>query len=138
MTEKKYVNRQHGLIEELTRCNTEMQDDFESKLQLLSQRGVLNQNEMKKITDLNAEIFGHSNNRQKIRYVAQLKDENLALKKENMRLVQSREDFKKKWMALEEENSAVKTLGGGGFVRRGAGRMTRGVLGELDQENNNQ
>jgi uncharacterized protein YigA (DUF484 family) len=80
--------RQHALIEELTRCNTEMQEDFETKLALLNQRGQLNQSELKKITDLNAEIFGHSNNRQKIRYVAQLKEENLALKKVDIDSIQ--------------------------------------------------
>jgi hypothetical protein len=67
--------------EELTRVNLEMQQEFESQLQTLAQRGKLNQHEIKKLGELNAELFGHSNNRQKIKYVAQLKEENIVLKK---------------------------------------------------------
>ena len=69
------------MVDELGRCNADMQSEFETQLQLLNQRGQLNQTELKKIGELNAEIFGHTNNRQKIKYVAQLKEENVALKK---------------------------------------------------------
>lgn len=74
------------MVEELTRVNSEMHQEFETQLNLLGQRGQLNQNEIKKLGELNAEIFGHSNNRQKIKYVAQLKEENICLKKVNLGL----------------------------------------------------
>ncbi len=69
------------MVEDLSTSNVAMQNEFENQLQLLNQRGQLSSSEMKKIGDMNADLFGHSNNRQKIKYVAQLKEENVALKK---------------------------------------------------------
>ena len=68
-------------VNELTKLNSDMAAEYEHHLQLLNQRGQLSQDEVKKLGDLNAELFGHSNNRQKIRYVAQIKEENISLKK---------------------------------------------------------
>ena len=55
-------------------------ENFNAQLQLLEQRGKLQTSEIKKIGDLNAELFGHSNTRQKIKHVAQLKEENMNLR----------------------------------------------------------
>lgn len=76
-----FMSRLQIIEEELSKCNTDMQQEYETQLQLLNQRGKLNQNEIKKLGELNAELFGHTNNRQKIKYVAQLKEENIILKK---------------------------------------------------------
>jgi phosphoenolpyruvate carboxylase len=76
-----FKSRLQIIEEELSKCNNEMQQEYETQLQLLNQRGKLNQNEIKKLGELNAELFGHTNNRQKIKYVAQLKEENIILKK---------------------------------------------------------
>lgn len=73
--------RLQTMVEDLSTTNVAMQSEFENQLQLLNQRGQLSSSEMKKIGDMNADLFGHSNNRQKIKYVAQLKEENVALKK---------------------------------------------------------
>lgn len=67
-------------MEDADRTSQDMKTNFESQLQLLSMRGKLNETEVKKIGDLNAELFGHSNARQKIKHVAQLKEENVNLK----------------------------------------------------------
>jgi hypothetical protein len=68
------------MVEEANRSLTNEKLNFESQLQLLEERGKLQSSEIKKISELNAELFGHSNSRQKIRHVAQLKEENVHLK----------------------------------------------------------
>jgi hypothetical protein len=75
------------MVEDLSTSNAAMQNEFENQLQLLNQRGQLSNSEMKKIGDMNADLFGHSNNRQKIKYVSQLKEENVALKKVTLSLL---------------------------------------------------
>ncbi len=68
------------MLEELQRCMRNEKETFEEQLLLLEQRGKLQSSEIRKIGDLNAELFGHSNSRQKIKHVAQLKEENVNLK----------------------------------------------------------
>ena len=68
------------MLEESHRCMRNEKETFEEQLLLLEQRGKLQSSEIKKIGDLNAELFGHSNSRQKIKHVAQLKEENVNLK----------------------------------------------------------
>ncbi len=68
------------MLEESHRSMLNEKENFEGQLSLLEQRGKLQSSEIKKISDLNAELFGHSNNRQKIKHVAQLKEENVNLK----------------------------------------------------------
>ena len=58
-----------------------MKTNFESQLQLLNLRGKLAETEVQKIASLNAELFGHTNAKQKIKHVAQLKEDNVNLKK---------------------------------------------------------
>ena len=79
--------RLQTMVEDLSTSNAAMQNEFENQLQLLNQRGQLSNSEMKKIGDMNADLFGHSNNRQKIKYVSQLKEENVALKKVTLSLL---------------------------------------------------
>jgi isocitrate/isopropylmalate dehydrogenase len=67
------------LVEALQAQGNE-KENFDLQLQLLEQRGKLQKSEIKKIGDLNAELFGHSNTRQKIKHVAQLKEENMTLR----------------------------------------------------------
>ena len=54
--------------------------NFDIQLNLLSERGKLHESEAKKISELNAELFGHSNTKQKIKHMAHLKEENIGLK----------------------------------------------------------
>jgi hypothetical protein len=68
------------MVEEANRSLVNEKMNFESQLQLLQERGKLQSSEIKKISELNAELFGHSNSRQKIKHVAQLKEENVHLK----------------------------------------------------------
>jgi hypothetical protein len=67
-------------LEESQRALGNEKDNFEMQLKLLEQRGALQASEIRKIGDLNAELFGHSNTKQKIKHVAQIKEENIALK----------------------------------------------------------
>lgn len=84
-----HINRQfanlssHRLniqVYEETRRRTEVEVSHQAQLDLLKQRGQLKEDEVKKLADLNAELFGHVNTKQKIKHVAQLKAENVKLK----------------------------------------------------------
>jgi hypothetical protein len=68
------------LLQEARQNLINEKENFDIQLQLLEQRGKLQSSEIKKIGDLNAELFGHSNTRQKIKHVAQLKEENMLLR----------------------------------------------------------
>ena len=67
-------------LDESNRTLKNEKENFDAQLLILEQRGQLHSSEIKKIGDLNADLFGHSNTRQKIKHVAQLKEENVSLK----------------------------------------------------------
>lgn len=68
------------MLQESKQAQIDEKENFDMQLQLLEQRGKLQSSEIKKIGDLNAELFGHSNTKQKIKHVAQLKEENMTLR----------------------------------------------------------
>lgn len=68
------------ILSESRKSQSNEKTNFDLQLKLLEQRGKLKTDEIKKITDLNADLFGHSNSRQKIKHVAQLKEENIVLR----------------------------------------------------------
>jgi len=65
----------------LTESNSEISQLYTTQAELISSQGALNSLEMEKISNLNAELVGHSNYRQKIKYVSNIKQENLMLRK---------------------------------------------------------
>jgi hypothetical protein len=69
-----------NLSDETKQSLVNEKENFDMQLQLLEQRGKLQASEIKKIGELNADLFGHSNTRQKIKHVAQLKEENVGLR----------------------------------------------------------
>jgi hypothetical protein len=69
------------LVKDLTESNSELSQLYTTQAELISSQGALNNLEMEKISNLNAELVGHSNSRQKIKYVSNIKQENLALRK---------------------------------------------------------
>ena len=71
------------IIKELTESNSELSTLYASQSEIISNQGALTNSEMEKISNLNAEVAGHSNSRQKIRYVSNIKQENLTLKQVN-------------------------------------------------------
>lgn len=76
----RFTFRLQILLQEARQNLINEKENFDIQLQLLEQRGKLQSSEIKKIGDLNAELFGHSNTRQKIKHVAQLKEENMLLR----------------------------------------------------------
>ena len=74
------LSRLNLQVEEETRRRVEVEENHQSQLDLLMMRGQLKESELKKLGELNAELFGHANTRQKIKHVAQLKEENVKLK----------------------------------------------------------
>lgn len=81
----------------------------------MTSQGALNNSEMEKISHLNAELAGHSNSRQKIKYVSNIKQENLALKKvnyfiyiqENSNLLIEREQLNQKIQSLLADQASL-------------------------------
>ncbi|TPX68742.1 hypothetical protein SpCBS45565_g02935 [Spizellomyces sp. 'palustris'] len=118
------------LLEDEERRRTEMEESHQSQLDLLKTRGQLKDNEVKKLGELNAELFGHANTKQKIRHVAQLKEENVKLKTDNVSLSRRCEDMKRKIMNLEREVESFRAIGavGGGGNPRKLSRVGRSVL----------
>jgi hypothetical protein len=68
------------LLEESRKSHENEKEIFSSQLALLEQRGKLQKHEIEKISEVNADIFGHANNKQKIKHVANLSSENVSLK----------------------------------------------------------
>ncbi|KNC97441.1 uncharacterized protein SPPG_07362 [Spizellomyces punctatus DAOM BR117] len=118
------------LLEDEERRRNEMEASHQSQLDLLKTRGQLKENEVKKLGELNAELFGHANTKQKIRHVAQLKEENVKLKTDNVSLSRRCEDMKRKIMNLEREVESFRAIGavGGGGHPRKLSRVGRSVL----------
>ncbi|KAI8827067.1 uncharacterized protein EV422DRAFT_23956 [Fimicolochytrium jonesii] len=114
----------------------DMEDSYKTQLDLLKTRGEIKESEVKRLGELNAELFGHANAKQKIKHVAQLKEENVKLKTENISLSRRCDDLKRKVMNLEREmeshrglasfSSAAPGLGPNGRTR--IGRVGRAAL----------
>jgi len=49
-------------------------------LEIAQEKGSVTEDEFKRIADMHASLFGHNNNKQKIKYIDQIKQENLKLK----------------------------------------------------------
>jgi len=49
-------------------------------LEVAQEKGSVTEDEFKRIADMHASLFGHNNNKQKIKYIDQIKQENLKLK----------------------------------------------------------
>ncbi|KAI8918561.1 hypothetical protein DFJ77DRAFT_456075 [Powellomyces hirtus] len=111
-------------LEDEQRRRTEMEDNYQLQLDLLQNRGIIKESEVKKLGELNAELFGHANAKQKIKHVAQLKEENVKLKTDNFALSRRCDEFKRKLMNLEREVESYRGLGsfGGGSHGNGANR----------------
>ncbi|KAL2914462.1 hypothetical protein HK105_206029 [Polyrhizophydium stewartii] len=100
------------MVEEADTTKREMQASFDESLKMLELRGKLNQSEAKKIAELNAELFGHANSKQKIRHLSQLKEENLQLKSQNKTLNRERESLRQQLAEMKRELSSLRPLEG--------------------------
>ncbi|KAI9139241.1 hypothetical protein BKA69DRAFT_1086774 [Paraphysoderma sedebokerense] len=91
------------------------------------------EHEASKLNELNASLLGHHNQKQRIKYVAKIKEENLSLKKENLLLSKARDQCRMKIMNLERELEAFTSIDNTGKKR---GRVEKAVLGtQFDKEN---
>jgi hypothetical protein len=57
------------------------EEDMLSRVEVLMKHRSLAENEMEKVSEINAALMGHQNVRQKIKYVDNIKRENMKLKK---------------------------------------------------------
>ncbi|KAJ3092648.1 hypothetical protein HK102_004887 [Quaeritorhiza haematococci] len=122
------VERLQKMLEDELRQRRELEEKWELKLQLATHQEALSNSELKKAIELNGDLLGHNNARQKIKHIAQLKDENVKLKKDNLAIAKIRDDLRKKLINVERELEAYKSVGGGGAVRKS--RVSRVVLGQ--------
>ncbi|KAL1914855.1 uncharacterized protein VTP21DRAFT_7947 [Calcarisporiella thermophila] len=86
-------------------------EELENKVHLLMEKYSLVDGELSKLNGLNAQLAGHQNLRQRIRYVSKLKEENLRLKKENLELGRAKDQSRIRIMQLERELEAYKAVG---------------------------
>ncbi|KAJ3340703.1 hypothetical protein HDU91_000810, partial [Kappamyces sp. JEL0680] len=113
------------MLQEAKQAQINEKENFDMQLHLLEQRGKLQASEIKKIGDLNAELFGHSNTRQKIKHVAQLKEENVTLREQNLGLNREKDLLKRKLMNMERELESFKSVG---LTSRKTSRVGRSFL----------
>ena len=88
-----------------------MAEQMNWQVEWLKSNYTLAYQEMNKMLNTNAQLAGHQNIRQKIRYVQQLKEDNIALKREKLVLAKARDGFCRKVDQLERELEAYKVIG---------------------------
>lgn len=71
-------------MSEAEALNKDEKENFGSQLSKLEARGMLSVAEQAKIAAMNAELFGHSNGKQKIKHIEKIKTDNLALQMVNL------------------------------------------------------
>ncbi|KAJ3296085.1 hypothetical protein HK104_001981 [Borealophlyctis nickersoniae] len=134
----KEVDRLKARLDESERSKRELEESYATQLDLLRMRGELKQDEVKKLGELNAELFGHANNRQKIKHVATLKEENLKLKADTLNLTRQVEQYRARVNSLQREldsQRALNTYGPGKKVN-GVGRVRAALAAQAQNEEN--
>ncbi|KAJ1978353.1 hypothetical protein H4R34_003234 [Dimargaris verticillata] len=85
--------------------------ELEAQVQFLRKNFVLAYEELSKAQGVNAELAGHHNVKQKIRYISQLKDENQRLKRDKLSLEKTRDSLRLRIMHLERDLEAYQAIG---------------------------
>ncbi|ORX64336.1 hypothetical protein BCR32DRAFT_129752 [Anaeromyces robustus] len=100
-------------------------------LEIAQEKGSITEDEFKRIADIHASLFGHNNNKQKIKYIDQIKQENLKLKSNNATLSVRNKQLTRKALDLEKELDAFRAIPTG---RKKVGHYTR-MLSLSEKEN---
>ncbi|KAJ1972463.1 hypothetical protein H4R35_004661 [Dimargaris xerosporica] len=107
-----------SLVEELRAKAVEADSDrdqmaleLETQVQFLRKNFALAYEELSKAQGVNAELAGHHNVKQKIRYISQLKDENQRLKRDKLSLEKTRDSLRLRIMHLERDLEAYQVIG---------------------------
>jgi chromosome segregation ATPase len=79
-------------------------------LEIAQEKGSVTEDEFKRIADMHASLFGHNNNKQKIKYIDQIKQENLKLKSNNATLSVRNKQLTRQALALEKELDAFRAI----------------------------
>jgi len=80
------------------------------KLEVAQEKGSISEDEFKHIVDMHDELFGHNNSKQKIKYIDQIKQENLKLKSNNATLSVRNKQLTRQAFALEKELDSFRTI----------------------------
>ncbi|KAG4083779.1 hypothetical protein H8356DRAFT_967473 [Neocallimastix lanati (nom. inval.)] len=100
-------------------------------LEIAQEKGSITEEEFKHIADMHAELFGHNNNKQKIKYIDQIKQENLKLKSNNATLSVRNKQLTRQALALEKELDAFRAIPGG---RKKIGHYARSISSLSEKE----
>ncbi|RUS15675.1 hypothetical protein BC937DRAFT_92147 [Endogone sp. FLAS-F59071] len=119
----------HGQLQESESRRTEIEEQLQSEVRFLMQKHSLAWDEMERVNGINAELMGHQNPRQRIKHVHKLKDENIALKKDNLALGLLRDEQRRKIMSLEREVESLRALGPTVNPVASRSRVVRHILG---------
>ncbi|KXS20798.1 hypothetical protein M427DRAFT_345419 [Gonapodya prolifera JEL478] len=88
----------------------ELEENMRDQLELIMKKHTLADREMSKLNEINAHLLGHQNTRQKIKYVDQIKKENLRLKKETVDLSTANQKYRIRIMKMERDLEALRSI----------------------------
>ncbi|KAJ3341785.1 hypothetical protein HDU93_004169 [Gonapodya sp. JEL0774] len=97
-------------IRELEEQKMELEETMRDQLELIMKKHNLADQELKQVTEINAHLLGHQNTRQKIKYVDQIKKENLKYKQEHVDLTSKLQKCRIRIMKLERDLEAVRAV----------------------------
>eukprot|EP01135_Chromosphaera_perkinsii_P008464 Nk52_evm32s1360 gene=Nk52_evmTU32s1360 len=114
-----------GTAMELTKAKEADIADLELERSKLLSQNNLAVEEVERLNSLNAKLLGHSNTKQKIKYVARLKEENLELKKQ---LSQSKNEvthLRRTLKRTEKDSDRLKAIAAASSPRRPATKKVK-------------
>jgi hyaluronan-mediated motility receptor len=106
-TEMTELNQQ---LQELREQNIEMVDQREQELQYLKLKHAHAYGEVVRLNGENADLLGHKNEKQRIHYVKRIQQDNQKLKKDNLTLMQERDQQKRRAERLEREMEGYRSI----------------------------
>ncbi|KAJ1650510.1 hypothetical protein IWQ61_008703, partial [Dispira simplex] len=89
----------------------ELANQMEHQVQFLQKNYNAAYKDMVKAQGLNAQLAGHNNLKQKIKYITQLKEENQTLKRNELILEKTRDTLRRRVMHLERDLEAYQAVG---------------------------
>ncbi|TPX36212.1 hypothetical protein SmJEL517_g01502 [Synchytrium microbalum] len=104
------MTRLQAVADEADHRRLEIEETLRSQVQLLMSKSGLAEAEMGRLAEINADLLGHNNARQKIKHIAQLKEENVRLKKENLVLAKQRDELRRKTLVLERDVESIRPV----------------------------
>ncbi|KAI9022608.1 hypothetical protein DFJ74DRAFT_100498 [Hyaloraphidium curvatum] len=118
----------NDMIRELEESRMTEEEDMLNRVEVILKQRNLAEHELEKISEINSSLMGHQNARQKIKYVDNLKRENLKLKKDHVELTATTQKQRILILKLSRDLEALKATSGGMHKSRSRSRVGRAAL----------